>query len=215
MSRTCAEVHRIARGLKRFRFPFDEELIPLNGVYLLFEQGEEAHGGDRIVRIGTHRGQGNLRSRLREHFIKENKDRSIFRRNVGRAILNKANDQLLKQWNLDLTKTAARDKHGATMDRGRIAEVERLVSRHIQEHCTFVVIAVDHKEHRHRLESRLISTVSLCEEHRPSSNWLGLSSPLEKIRQSGLWLVNELWKTPLSDDDLKELERLAQARPNT
>ena len=50
--------------------------------------------------------------------------------------------------------------------------------------------------------------VSLCDECKPSKNWLGLFSPKEKIRKSGLWLVNELWKTPLSDEDMKELKQM-------
>ena len=33
-------------------------------------------------------------------------------------------------------------------------------------------------------------------------------SPKERIRDSGLWLVNELWKTPLSDADLGMLSEL-------
>ena len=41
--------------------------VPPNGVYVLFEMGEEGHGGERIVRIGTHTGQNNLAPRIREH----------------------------------------------------------------------------------------------------------------------------------------------------
>jgi hypothetical protein len=57
------------------------------------------------------------------------------------------------------------------------------------------------------LESKIISTISLCDECKPSEKWLGLFSPKEKIRKSGLWLVNELWKTPLSDKDIEELKQ--------
>ena len=53
---------------------------------------------DRIVRIGTHRGDNNLYNRLKEHFINENKDRSIFRKNIGRALLNKNQDSYLEIW---------------------------------------------------------------------------------------------------------------------
>ena len=49
---------------------------------------------------------------------------------------------------------------------------------------------------------------SLCEDCKPSENWLGNFSPKEKIIKSGLWLVNELWKTPLSDEDMIELKQL-------
>jgi hypothetical protein len=54
--------------------PFDDSPIPLNGIYILFEDGEIAHGTNRIVRIGTHTGKDQLFSRLKQHFIQENKD---------------------------------------------------------------------------------------------------------------------------------------------
>jgi hypothetical protein len=52
--------------------------------------------------------------------------------------------------------------------------------------------------------------VSLCQECRPTEQWLGRWSPKEKIRDSGLWLVNELFKTPLSVDDLCRLRELSR-----
>jgi hypothetical protein len=63
MSR-CSDVHRLFNGMKRFRFPFSSGEIPENGIYVLFERGEVGHSGDRIVRVGTHTGVGQLRSRL-------------------------------------------------------------------------------------------------------------------------------------------------------
>lgn len=63
------------------------------------------------------------------------------------------------------------------------------------------------KEKRLDWESKLISTVSLCTECQPSSSWLGKYSPIEKIRQSGLWNVNELYKKPLSDSEYNALEK--------
>jgi len=63
-----------------------------------------AHSTDRIVRIGTHTGNNKLWFRLKEHLI-ENKDRSIFRKNIGRALLNKDNDCFIEHWNKkNLTK---------------------------------------------------------------------------------------------------------------
>jgi hypothetical protein len=64
----------------------------VNGIYVLFERGEECHDGGRIVRVGTHTGDGQLRSRMLQHFVNENKDRSIFRKNIGRALLNRDRD---------------------------------------------------------------------------------------------------------------------------
>jgi hypothetical protein len=51
----------------------------------------------------------------------------------------------------------------------------------------------------------MISTVSLDDACQPSPQWLGLSSPKKKIRESGLWLINELYKEPLTFGDLERL----------
>ena len=95
MSFECRELHEVFNNLPRFKFPFDYNKIPLNGIYFLFEKGELAHGSDRIVRIGTHTGENLLRSRLRQHFLVDNKDSSIFRKNIGRVILNKSGSYYL------------------------------------------------------------------------------------------------------------------------
>lgn len=72
----CESLHKWANSLPTCRFPFDDSVIPLDGIYILFEKGEVAHGAKRIVRVGTHTGVNQLRSRLRQHFLIENKDRS-------------------------------------------------------------------------------------------------------------------------------------------
>jgi hypothetical protein len=212
MSKTCDELHRLFSSMKRFRFPFDEKEIPLNGIYILFEKGEKAHGADRIVRIGTHTGKDQLRSRLQQHFIKENKDRSIFRKNIGLALLNKDKDPFLTQWELDLTPKKSRKENTGNVDLAKQKQVEKKVTRYIQDNFSFIVFRIDDKEKHLALESKIISTVSSCKECGPSADWLGLSSPKEKIRQSGLWLVNELYKEPLSDRESDELKRLVKKK---
>jgi hypothetical protein len=199
----CEALHEWANSLSILRFPFDDASIPLNGIYILFERGEVAHGGNRIVRVGTHTGTGQLRSRLRQHFLVENKDRSIFRKNIGRALLNRDHDPFLPTWELDRTSRLAREAR--VIDLARQSAIEVLVSQHIQKDFTFIVFRVDDKTQRLGLESKIISTVSLCEECQPSTKWLGLYSPKDKIRASGLWLVNELYKEPLSPKDLELL----------
>src|SRR5262245_38997986 len=129
----CELLHEWANSLPTFRFPFDSSGIPLNGIYILFEKGEVAHGANRIVRAGTHTGEGQLRSRLRQHFLIENKDRSIFRKNIGRALLNRDHDPFLPFWELDLTTQIMKEKHvGIDLDRQRT--IERTVTQYIQEH---------------------------------------------------------------------------------
>lgn len=211
MSEICQQLHDLFNSLLRHRFPFDELAIPRNGIYILFEKGEYAHGADRIVRVGTHTGKNQLGSRLKQHFVNENKDRSIFRKNIGRAILKKAEDPFLKQWNWDLTTRKARERYSPFLDEEKQRQVEKAVTEYIQQNFSFVVFGVDNKEERLEWEQKIISTVSWCEDCRPSPNWLGMYSPKQKIRESGLWLVNELYKEQVSKEELEILERIIDA----
>jgi len=124
MSKICKQIHHLFSKLQRHSFPFDENAIPKNGIYILFEKGETAHDTDRIVRIGTHTGDNQLRSRLKQHFVKENKDRSIFRKNIGRALLSKVNNSFLEQWEWDLTTRANKEKYIPLLNTQKQAEVE-------------------------------------------------------------------------------------------
>ncbi len=188
---------------------FNEQEIPKNGIYILFEKGELTHSTDRIVRIGTHTGKNKLRSRLKEH-LDENKDRSIFRKNIGRALLNKDKDDYLKSWDINFKIKINQEKYGYLWDIQKEKEIEKRVTKYILANISFVTFQIDDKDKRLELESKIISTVSRCDECKLSPNWLGLSSPKEKIRKSGLWLVNELCKTPLSESDLKELKNILE-----
>ncbi len=213
MNEGCRWLHRSLNGQTKLAFPFDKQSIPSDGVYVLFEQGETAHGGNRIVRVGTHNGQGQLPSRLRQHFLNENKDRSIFRKNIGRCLLSRDSDPFVKHWEMDLTTRAAKDKHRNLIDADKQKIVESRVSEYIRQRFAFVVFPVEEKEDRLRLESRMVSTVSLCEECSPSAGWLGSFSPKEKIRGSGLWQVNELYKEPLSSRDAEEIGHHLSLQP--
>ncbi|MCD8014459.1 MAG: hypothetical protein LUG99_15035 [Lachnospiraceae bacterium] len=55
------------------------------------------------------------------------------------------------------------------------------------------------------MESKLVSTVSFCPVCCPSDTWMGNVSPVEKIRRSGMWQVNELYKEPLDTGDMDDL----------
>ncbi|MBI3941716.1 MAG: hypothetical protein HY326_01780 [Chloroflexi bacterium] len=206
MSEMCSKIHQLFAERPRWQFPFDVAKLPLNGIYILFEKGESGHGVDRIVRVGTHTGQNQLPSRLQQHFLKENKDRSIFRKNIGRAILNRDHDPFLAQWEIDLTPAGAKGKYGGTIDMHKLHNTEKRVTDYMQSNFNFAVVKVDDKEARLKWESRLISTVSACEECRPSPVWLGQFSPKVKIQKKGLWLVNELDKEPLTDGEFAKLK---------
>lgn len=212
MSKNCNTIHQWFNEMKKFTFPFDKQEIPKNGIYILFEKDEFAHSINRIVRIGTHTGNNQLYPRLSQHFLKENKDRSIFRKNIGRALLNKDKNPSLKQWEIDLTTKNAKELHSNSIDFVKQKETEKRVTKYIQDNFSFVVFQVDDKDKRLEIESKIISTVSLCDECKSSENWLGNFSPKEKIRKNGLWLVNELWKTPLTDVDMMELKQILKIK---
>jgi len=199
MSKNCNIIHQWFNKMKKYTFPFNEQEIPKNGIYILFEKGEFSHSTNRIVRVGTHTGINQLHSRLFQHFLKENKDRNIFRKNIGRALLSKNKDNFLKQREIDLTTKDAKELYSTSIDFTKQREIEKEVTKLIQNNFSFVVFPVDDKDKRLEFESKIISTISLCEECKPSKKWLGNFSPKEKIRGSGLWLVNELWKTPLNE----------------
>lgn len=208
MSELCAALHHLTRKKVRIGFPFAPSAIPPNGIYLLFEKGEKGHGGDRIVRVGTHRGDDNLFSRLREHFLVENKDRSIFRKNVGRALLAKDDDPFLTQWEFDLTSRKGKIANAGKVDPKKKDATEQRATRYIQDRFSIVIIPVGRgTKARLTLEERLISTVSLCRACKPSKQWLGNRSPVERIRESGMWNFQGLWKGPITSIDLASMEK--------
>ena len=208
MTKECEGIHSLAWNLKRHNFPFCETHILLNGIYILFEKGEQGHGRDRIVRIGTHTGENQLRSRLKQHFLNENKDRSIFRKNIGRSLLKQSNDPFLEFWELDITTRMAKDKYSHLIDFEYQKAIESRVSQYIQNSFSFCVFEVHNKQERLEIESKIISTVSWCESCGSSNSWLGNHSPKDKIVKSGLWLVNELYKTPFDASGIKGLSKL-------
>lgn len=210
MSDVCSRFHGLVASAPRLSFPFDPKRIPKDGIYVLFEEGERGHGADRIVRVGTHTGAKQLPPRLRQHFILENKDRSIFRKNIGRALLRRDHDPFIGQWELDLTTRAARARYAGTVDSAKQSLLEKRVTEYMQASFTFIVLRVEEKDERLELESKLISTVSQCADCGPSPNWLGRHSPKQQIREGGMWNVNELYKTPLSVTDLGSVEGLVR-----
>lgn len=82
----CYDIHKFFYSLKRYNYNTIGEIPFENGIYIFFENGEIYKDLDRIVRVGTHRSDNRLKNRLRD-YSKPNKDGSIFRKNIGRAIL--------------------------------------------------------------------------------------------------------------------------------
>ena len=223
MTTKCEWLHNLLDDLPLMQYPFDIEELPDNGVYFFYEDGEFfGHGSKdkpRIVRIGTHR-EGNFKSRMRDHFLfnklKMNfdktqsppHDRSIFRTNLGRAILNKEKNDYLKIWNLDFTTKKNRTELSHLRNIPLEKKIETQVTNLLQNNFSFKYLIVKGQEKRmgsKGIESRLIGTLSECEECLPSDNWLGHHSPVSKIKNSGLWLYQHLSDPSISDSDKNDL----------
>lgn len=132
---------------------------------------------------------------------------SIFRKNIGKAILNQKGDSFLKYWKKDLTSKENKEKYASQIDFEYQKCVEKQVSQYIQCNFSFCVIGTADKEETPLvLEKKLIATISLCSECRPSKDWLGRYSSEEKIVKSGLWQVHHLYKTEntLSASDVRK-----------
>lgn len=83
------------------------------------------------MRVGTHTGENQLRSRLKQHFVKENKDRSIFRKNIRFAILQLTEDPFLEQWNWDFTTRKMKESCLPLVDEEKRRLVEKAVTEYI------------------------------------------------------------------------------------
>lgn len=218
----CQAVHEATRDLPRIAYPFERTDLPRNGIYFFFEVGEcDAHtGNERIVRVGTHRG-GNFRSRISEHYLLDReldiitdrpapKDRSIFRKNLGRAWIHKQGIEYLDVWNIDFTTKRNRQEHAHRRDVAIEHDVEDNVTALLRERFSFAWISVADEAKRMGtggLEGRLIGTLAQCSACTASIGWLGQHSPDVRIRTSGLWQVQHLRHSPVDETDLDLLRR--------
>lgn len=189
MSAHCEHLHRVMEARSRYPFDLPSDAVPLNGISLLFEEGERAHGGSRIVWIGTHTKADRLPHRLQDH-LRPNKDGSILRKSIGSALLASRRDPYAEAWKLDTSARAQRLDPRVDEDRQR--EIEEKVTEYIRSHLSFAVLAVETAADRAFYQPKLIATVAQCSGCGPSERWLGRSSPREKIRSSGLWQVQHV-----------------------
>jgi hypothetical protein len=137
---------------------------------------------------------------LREH-VRLNKDRSIFRKHIGRALLQRDKDPYLAIWNLDFTTKKAREEYGYRIDKTKQAAIEDSVSAYIEGNFTVSILAASDSDAACRLEKRCIGTVSSCSHCAPSTAWLGrYAAP--RIAQSGLWQIMHLYGEGLEERDL-------------
>lgn len=195
----CKAVHLFFNMMPRLNYKMISHISFENGIYIMFEKGQKVGDFDRIVRVGTHTSDGRLKTRLKDHFLTSNKDGSIFRKNVGKALLNMDNDSYLTVWTLDTS-----NKNNAyIVDKEKEKEIETKVSDYLQNNITFVCFPVESKVDRLRIEEAIISLLNRSNDFNADNNWLGKHSPVERIRQSGLWLTQGLDGQPLTALDFE------------
>jgi hypothetical protein len=162
-SEKCSWLHNQLGFLPLVRFPFDVKALPSNCIYFFYEEDEIADHGNglkpRIVRIGTHR-ENNFQSRIAEHFLlSESKtnftianpkpsDRSIFRKNIGRALLNKNNDYYLKIWNIDYTSKENRLKGNLMRYIEKERQIESEITKILRARFSLRYIVLEEQEIR-------------------------------------------------------------------
>ena len=217
----CEWLHRTLEVLPLIRYPFDPESLPYNGLYFFYEKGEVwGHGGDQlgIVRVGTHK-DGNFRSRMAEHFLLDERkmdfdaestaphDRSIFRKHIGRALLNRDDDSYLEIWDKDFMVRRNIRKYGHLRNIAKEKKIEREVTDILRKKFSFRFISVVGQRKRKDLEKRLIGTLAQCNICHASKRWLGHHSPKKQIREYGLWLIQHLGAPEITPEDRKALER--------
>lgn len=199
-----ARLHRFLSALPRYGWQDIQDLSCTNGIYVFFEAGETWRGLPRVVRVGTHTAPDRLPGRLADHYIREDRNGSIFRKNIGKALLNRAGDPYLSIWSLD----TGRPDNASRADPVKEARIEAQVTAYLRDHCTFAVLPAAQREDRLRLEEGIIAALHALPDFGPGPDWLGRHSPEAAIRQSGLWLKQGLDGVPLT---ARELDRLIRA----
>lgn len=199
-------LHEIFNNAKRFYNDYNTEELINNGIYILFEKGEKYGSMDRVVRIGSHTGQNKLPARIDQHYRIETKDRSIFRKNLGRVYLNMGNDPYLEVWDRNNVPREERLYNLEFRDKSKEEALEYKITKKINDDFSFVLINVDDKAYRLYLETAIASTLAQG-ELISSDNWFGRNSPKEKIREIGLWQVQNLNKNPVTQFDLDYIQK--------
>lgn len=191
-------IHGIAWSLRRYEHPIPFDELPGDGIYLQFEDTEQAPGGPRIVRVGINEAPAGLRQRIRNHYG-PSRSLSVLRRHVGRALLTRGG-----AWPSDLARWSNGD--------APMADLERRVTEHIERHFSLVCIPVNDREERLRLEQWLVGVLSAWPLAAPSEKWLGRWAG-GAITDSGLWNVQHVLPrgAPVAGTPLARLRRLANS----
>lgn len=216
MSETmCYRLHSLFNSLPRYTIDNIDDIPFKNGIYIFFQKGERYYHFDRIVRVGTDTGENQLISRMRQHFLNENKDRSIFRKNIGRAFLMKDDDSLIDYWNIDLTSRKNKAIYYDIDKTNRCKLLEKQISEFMKANFSFVVFSLNNKDDRLRFEEAIISTLFNSNDFIASSDWLGNYVPATKgnhVKESRMWLSQGIHAKPVTEEELALLFQICRGK---
>jgi len=209
----CYKLHKLFNNMQRYTTETINEIPFKNGIYIFFEKGEKFGEWDRIVRVGTDLGQNHLINRLKQHLVKENKDSSVFRKNIGRAILSKTNNPLIDYWNIRFTIKENKELFYNEEKAEECKKIEKQITEFMNSKLSFVVFPLQTKEERLRFEKAIISSLYNCADFTESENWLGNYVPETQythVNSSHMWLSKGLHAKPLTDQEFAYLSSVCK-----
>jgi len=208
-------IHQYFNKQSRFTFPYDgkelEDITDSNGLYVLFEKGEYFNGLDRIVRVGSHKGDNRLVKRLGDHFLSTNQRKSIFRKHIGRCFLNIVNDDYLDSWNKPFNKKVDKERYKDVVNLDYEKDYESRITGYISNSLSFTVIPeIYTKIMRDKIEEGLIAILAQSNERISSTTWLGNNHPDPIIVNAKIWNIQHVEGTQLT---LQEFVDMVESHP--
>lgn len=190
----CMAVHELFNKMPRMNYKMIDKIPFDNGIYVMFDNGQKYGKFDRIVGIGTYTWD---------------KNGNIFRKNIGKALLNKSHDPYLDIFTLDTSNEINRNK----VDKEK--QIESSVSDYLRENISFTCFPVSKEEDRLRYKEAIISLLNNSNDFFPDKSWLGKFSPVGKICKSGLWLSQGLDAKPLTAEEFAAIKDILRFNLNT
>lgn len=200
-------IHDMIRKMPQYTWDTIGNLEFENGIYIIFEPKNSDGASNRIVRIGTHTGPDRLKGRIRGHYISNRKDGSVFRKDIGLAMLNKERDEYSDIWNLNTSNPQIKKENEDRLNPDFEKMLEERVSDYLREKTKFVCIEVNDLDERLRIEEGLIAILGGNKNFKPDDDWLGYYHPDSRIRKNFIWNKQGLDGKPLSLDEVRNLVR--------
>jgi hypothetical protein len=200
--RIIAILRKNCKGFRCLRECSRKSGWPTRGVYFFFEDHEFREDGStpRVVRVGTHAVSANSRTtlwnRLHTHRGASsgggNHRGSIFRKRIGEALLQ------VRSYPAEIAASWGTDNSAPKSTRLAEVPLERDVSTVIGDMPFLWIEVVDapgvgsDRAYLERNSIALLSNFGKEPIDKSSEGWLGLHSPQETIRKSGLWNTNHV-----------------------